>query len=460
MPTSNVHIDTANAEEYGGISCLDGATPQTINIARAKLLNWTTDELSSSGVVPDHANSKVTVKSAGTYDVAFTMNGSFPAARILYLHVSVNGTEALMAGVKRGGSGGAVPTIGGSSHGLLALNANDVVEIYASTDVDGQTFTMLEASLQLAQTEHVLPNGGGGGGLTVVQRAQLAGLLSVLDPNGRADDRSLNATPPAGQDALATVVANRTTSAAVLARAAAYGAPLPTWDPSYDSDTVGWYFADDATVVSGAVSVIPNRVLAGINPLVQATAGSRPAYEATGWLGSYPSFLLDGVDDYLTANGLAGYVSGSDLPWAVAMSMQPVTVYDKDFFSFGKSTIDAQYMKIYGDAGANLDTFRHDDAAASAFNQGAITDARHILIVSFSGTALSAWVDGVITINAGACNVAAFTVDQFTLGALGRTTYQNFSNYRCREFVMIKRALTAAQVARLNASLESRSPTY
>lgn len=77
---------------------------------------------------------------------------------------------------------------------------------------------------------------------------------------------------------------------------------IPTWDPSWDSTCVAWYFVDEnVTRVAGAASVIPNRVRNGVDPLIQTTMGSRPTYEAAGWMGQ-PSILLDGTDDYITAH--------------------------------------------------------------------------------------------------------------------------------------------------------------
>lgn len=136
---------------YGGIYIDDGQTAQNINIAPALLANWKSNSPSSVDVVPDFTNNKVTVYSPGLFDVTLSVSGTFPAARILYLHVAVDGAVAPMGGLKRGGSGGVVPTVGGSTTGRLTLAFGNVITVLASTDVDAQSLTILEAGLELTK---------------------------------------------------------------------------------------------------------------------------------------------------------------------------------------------------------------------------------------------------------------------------------------------------------------------
>lgn len=134
---------------YGGIYIDDGNVQQLIDIAPSPLINWKSNFPSSVDVISDFANNRVTVHSAGDYEIVLSVSGQFLAARILYLHVAVNGAVAAMGGLKRGGSGGVVPTVGGSANGILTLAKGDVVNVLASTDVDQQALVVLEASLSL-----------------------------------------------------------------------------------------------------------------------------------------------------------------------------------------------------------------------------------------------------------------------------------------------------------------------
>jgi hypothetical protein len=238
---------------------------------------------------------------------------------------------------------------------------------------------------------------------------------------------------------------------------------IPTWDPSWDSTCVAWYFVDEnVTRVAGAASVIPNRVRNGVDPLIQTTMGSRPTYEAAGWMGQ-PSILLDGTDDYMTADGLSGYASGNDLAWSVAMAIQPPSLPASlgTIFSFGRSTLDTAYHQVYMDSGGNFDVFRHDDSAGSQLRQAALTAAKQIVVVIFTGTTLSVLVNDTALLSASVMNVGTMTVDRFTVGALGRSAYQSFGYLRMREMVMFNRALVVrSETTRLYNNLVARSPTF
>lgn len=232
----------------------------------------------------------------------------------------------------------------------------------------------------------------------------------------------------------------------------------PRWDLNWDAGCVGYWFADENTTrVSGAASSVPNIVRSGVDPLIMATAGSRPTYNASGWQ-TQPSLRLDGVDDYMTADACSGYASGSDLAFSLILAVKPVTTYSGVFASFGRSTLDTSYMQVYS-GGGNLNLFRKDDSGgAGVFTSAAMTDAPHVIVVSFAGTTISAWIDGTLAVNAVAMNVGACTWDRFTIGALGRSSYSNFAPVDIKLAALFSRALTAAEVARANALVADYCP--
>lgn len=56
--------------QYGGVSVKNNATPVTINnTTYTPFVSFAADNPSSSGVTPDQANNKITVLTAGVYDV-------------------------------------------------------------------------------------------------------------------------------------------------------------------------------------------------------------------------------------------------------------------------------------------------------------------------------------------------------------------------------------------------------
>jgi len=126
-----------NPGVYGGIYSADGVTAQGTLGTTAALLSWNYatayDGLSSGGVTPDKANSKITVANAGDYQIHFDISFSGTGNASFQFHLRVGGVEVAQGAVSRKlGAGGDIGNCGFTTYKTLA--AGDVLTIYVETD--------------------------------------------------------------------------------------------------------------------------------------------------------------------------------------------------------------------------------------------------------------------------------------------------------------------------------------
>jgi len=124
---------------YGGISVIGNVTTTTLNSgAHVQIVNFTTND-PSNRATPDHANDHITVDRAGTYMIVASISVANGAAQGHTIHIE---------GAKNGGTIDLTPVhahrtlTGGSTDigsisvsGIVELNLNDTVELWANTNV-------------------------------------------------------------------------------------------------------------------------------------------------------------------------------------------------------------------------------------------------------------------------------------------------------------------------------------
>lgn len=133
---------------YGWIYVENGATPQVVNVAAAKLTAFAVNGVPSNGPVPDQANDQITVPLAGDYFAhgEFALSGT--AARTVQFQLRKNGVA--VAGVRsRAKFDAAGDLLEVSFSGPVTCAANDVLTVFVAADVDGTSITVVDATLSI-----------------------------------------------------------------------------------------------------------------------------------------------------------------------------------------------------------------------------------------------------------------------------------------------------------------------
>jgi hypothetical protein len=206
--------------------------------------------------------------------------------------------------------------------------------------------------------------------------------------------------------------------------AGAFGAPIVAWELDNPANTISG---------GGKVATVVNRLNPGTYDLTQAFGDiARPTYEATGWGGTRPSMLFNGVGEYMICDALSAIATGVDQPFLIMMAVEIVAeAANQRLWSFGNSASATPRHEAY-QWGSKLYTFRKDDAAAFKNPGGAITIATGKLIYTTQmfGTNIYTYQNDDSDLAAGDVDVGAITLDQFTVGCKRGTGTANFSNIR------------------------------
>jgi hypothetical protein len=165
-------------------------------------------------------------------------------------------------------------------------------------------------------------------------------------------------------------------------------------------------------------------------PLIQATAGTRFTYRATG-INGFPAWELDG-GDWMAADGLAAFFTGTDQPFSFSAVVQvTLPTSNQSYMSLGRSSAAPPLHHFRNNTSARLDSSRRGDDNVSiqvlAPNDatGKVVAATAAVVgINFNGTQVAIWKNGVKILDLTAQNTGDATLDQFTIGAL-RTTAVN-----------------------------------
>lgn len=250
------------------------------------------------------------------------------------------------------------------------------------------------------------------------------------------------------------------------------------WLPSQATSAtlIGWYEvqASLVTLVAGDVSNVANRIAGGANPLVQATGGARPLFESGGWgTGGKDSMQCDGVDDLMTAHGLAASVQGTDMPFSVLLLGQMLTLGSvgsiRSMWGFGYTSVDQPLhdLRLPASTTGVVSSGRRDDASSAKIKDAAtaLTTNRTMWSFVFNGTHAKLWQNGSLDANLTGSGTAAdsdvgalATLDAFTVGALTRTTIAGHVNLRVGAMLVYAGVLSDAEVAKAEAYAERGHP--
>ena len=217
-------------------------------------------------------------------------------------------------------------------------------------------------------------------------------------------------------------VGSASAASASVVTPADFGTLVAWIDPRYEITHTG-----DSTPVTAWNDHGPNGYT--------GTIVNAPTYEATGWGGTMPSVLFDGIADALAMDSVAAFASGDDKPLYVVMAVQVLaSTGAKCILSFGNSASSIKFTKLETLSSDRYYAQRRDDAAALVAAPSTVSDlvlTTTILTWEFSGTTTTLYKNGTVTgINASALNNGTVTLDRFALAAHRYSIQIGFINAR------------------------------
>ncbi len=190
------------------------------------------------------------------------------------------------------------------------------------------------------------------------------------------------------------------------------------------------------------------------NHAIQPVAGKRPTVVPDA-LNGHPAVRFDGVDDSLRADGVAGALSGNDVPHTFLIVFKYAELTENGFYtwlSFGapNNSTRSDFHGRFQDP--TLAMFRHgrvgDSGGAAGVNGEIRFDSRwHALVFTSHGSTLDVWLDGQLALDRYPYGAGLATFDKVTIGALGRLGEQNFFQGDIAELAVWPRALGDPEIA-------------
>lgn len=219
---------------------------------------------------------------------------------------------------------------------------------------------------------------------------------------------------------------------------------------------------DDSTrtEIGGGVQRIDSRA-PGTVSLIQNTSSARPENV------NDTLVFVKSSEEFMSANSVAGTIDGNDTPYSYAAVFKFTSLPATDFnylWGAGSST-DADPVSAYsaksGSNGGQWQLARRDDTGTQGkVDYGARDTSWHVLAVSFSGTAITVYLDGTKVVNGSASNVGVQTMDIFTVGAINAAAVASFSDLKLLDLYMYDSALSDAQLESISNDLNLEHSIY
>jgi len=184
---------------------------------------------------------------------------------------------------------------------------------------------------------------------------------------------------------------------------------------------LAWYYASAAYIATNGTTVSQWRDRSGNgNHVSQATASSQPNWDLTTWGGGKPSLQFTGGNSLVATTGnILSSVAGTDIPFALFLTIRVVVGADCSFASWDNSSGNAVILARMDNAGNVLRFTRTDDTGASVTPLGvtAITIGANLRAAYiFVGTTITTYVNSSLDMNGSAANVGLITLNRFRIG--------------------------------------------
>lgn len=213
---------------------------------------------------------------------------------------------------------------------------------------------------------------------------------------------------------------------------------------------VGWMDAADTSTTNitssgGLVSQIANKANSQI-PFVQGIGSNQPT-TGTRTINGRNTLDFDGANSFLTANGIAAYLTGSDKPFSafsVCLCDTPTTGLQNSIWAMGYSANSTPFQSQVYQNSQNI-TNRRDDAGVIAPSGATYISGNNVNAAIFTGTTISSYTNAATNYSGTSQDVGALTLDRFAVGATIRSSNTHFFDGIIGEFILYNRALTTTE---------------
>lgn len=161
--------------------------------------------------------------------------------------------------------------------------------------------------------------------------------------------------------------------------------------------------------------------------------------------------FIDMETGYFTCDALASIFTGDDKPLTVIayVKFQTTTVI-RCVWNLGKNGLDNNFFAGWTTTTPNWVGTRKDGTTQKTFTSGTpLTTAYQLVVWHFNGQNLKVYINGSQIGVTTDLDVNSFTLDRFTIGSLGRTSYSNPINGYLKSFAVYSRALTDAELSKV-----------
>lgn len=226
------------------------------------------------------------------------------------------------------------------------------------------------------------------------------------------------------------------------------------------ADSTSTFTKDSGEKVSAWASVSP-----GTYTMWQDTASYQPIYVDDTY--DYVDFYRD-TSHYMTQDTIAtNELTGDDTPWSAVFVSKRKTANAWQVIWAARYNTNGDYMQSiqYDDNDTIYVSRREDGSPLDQIDKNiSATDGNfHIIAVSFTGTTLTAYYDGVKTLDAVSVNsTSALTLDNFMLAAqrFGGGSAANFGDIQVRRLYMFDSAKSDTKLSNMSLFLNNIYSIY
>lgn len=173
----------------------------------------------------------------------------------------------------------------------------------------------------------------------------------------------------------------------------------------------------------------------------QATTASQPKLANAGavpLVNGKPAMVFDGVDDYLGADAVASVFTGVDKPGTFVSVFKLDAAQYSELLAFGNSGNITEIFKPFSDDGTGTwySNRRDSTGLLKVANHGTTVMSQSLMDAYFTGTTLSVYRNGAVTLNPTDFDVGTVGLNTFTLGAIRRTSLQGYARASFQEVLV------------------------
>lgn len=225
--------------------------------------------------------------------------------------------------------------------------------------------------------------------------------------------------------------------------------------PSTVTGLVGWYDADDDSTINQTAGLVNQwNDKSGAGNHATQSGGARPAVLGRTATGNFRGGIeFDGIDDWLSVNGLAAGFSGTNIPYTIfVVSQQQTQAALNELFCVSNSGSNRPLRNLFKLTGNILRSSEGSNAGSSASVSASPVGLLNfdITAVRGQGTSSQLFLNGA-QVGTNTTSLGATTINQAVIGA--RRILTNMSSFWdgiISEVLVYNAALSDADIAKVN----------